>query len=239
MDAKDLIGHIFGGKVLDVATGNGGFIHFLLEGLKDYEEIIGIDTKEGVGAVFTEQFADKPIRYQQMDAAQMAFADESFDTVCISNSLHHMPDLSHTLSEMMRVLKSGGYLIALEMYCDNQTQTQMTHVQLHHWWGEVDRTQGISHNETFRREEIVEMVAGLSLVEVRMLDLSELNENPHDPEILAEINPVIDRYIYRVEGHPELQVHGESLRQRLEEVGFDGAASLFVIGRKHENFTFD
>ena len=239
MEAQDLIGHISGGSVLDVATGNGGFIHFLLEGLKDYEEIIGIDTKEGIEAVFTEQFADKPIHFQQMDAAQMEFADESFDTVCISNSLHHMPDLSRTLSEMMRVLKPGGYLITLEMYCDNQTETQMTHVQLHHWWGAVDRTQRISHNETFRREELVEMVAGLGLVEVRMLDLSELNENPHNPEVLAEINLVIDRYIQRAEGHPELQARGESLRQRLEEVGFDGAASLFVIGRKHENFTFD
>ena len=234
MDAKDLIGHIFGGKVLDVATGNGGFIHFLLEGLKDYEEIIGIDTKEGVGAVFTEQFADKPIRYQQMDAAQMAFADESFDTVCISNSLHHMPDLSRTLSEMMRVLKSGGYLIALEMYCDNQTQTQMTHVQLHHWWGAVDRSQGVSHNETFRREEILELVAGLGLAEMRVNELSALGENPHDPAILAEINPVIDRYIQRAEGHPELQARGEELRQRLEKVGFDGAASLLIVGGKEK-----
>jgi SAM-dependent methyltransferase len=234
MEAQDLIGHISGGSVLDVATGNGGFIHFLLEGLKDYEEIIGIDTKEGIEAVFTEQFADKPIRYQQMDAAQMAFADETFDTVCISNSLHHMPDLSRTLSEMMRVLKSGGYLIALEMYCDNQTQTQMTHVQLHHWWGAVDRSQGISHNETFRREEIVEMVAGLGLTEMRVQDLSELGKNPHSPEILGTLNPVIDRYIQRAEGHPELQSRGEELRQRLKQVGFDGAASLLIVGRKEK-----
>ena len=184
MEAKELIGHISGGKVLDVATGNGGFIHFLLEGLEDYEEIIGIDTKDNLEAVFEEQFGNKPIRYQQMDAAQTEFANESFDTVCISNSLHHVPDLPRTLSEMMRVLKMGGHLILLEMYRDSQTETQMTHVQLHHWWGEVDRAQGIFHNETFKREEIVEIVAGLGLVEMRMQDLSDSCENPHDPEIL-------------------------------------------------------
>jgi len=234
MDAKNLIGHISGGKVLDVATGNGGFIHFLLEGLKDYEEIIGIDTKDGLEAVFEEQFADKPIRYQQMDAAQMEFADEAFNTVCISNSLHHMPDLPRTLSEMMRVLKPDGYLIALEMYRDNQTETQMAHVQLHHWWGAVDRAQGVFHNETFRREEIIEMVAGLGLVEMRMDDLSELGENPHDPEILETLNPVIDRYIQRAEGHAKLQARGEALRQRLEGVGFDRATSLLIIGRKEK-----
>ena len=232
MEAKDLIGHISGSRVLDVATGNGGFIHFMLEGLKDFDEIIGIDTKEGLEEVFEEQFGDKPIRYQQMDAAQMEFADESFDTVCISNSLHHMPDLPRTLSEMLRVLRPGGHLILLEMYRDNQSETQITHVQLHHWWGAVDRVQGISHNETFRREEIIEMAAGLGLVEMRVHDLSELGENPRDPSILAEINPVIDRYIQRADGHPELQARGEELRQHLEDVGLDGAASLLVTGKK-------
>ena len=141
MEAKDLIGHISGGKVLDVATGNGGFIHFLLDGLQDYEEIIGIDTKEGLESSFEEQFAEKPVRYQKMDAARMEFTDESFDTVCISNSLHHMPDLNSTLREMLRVLKLGGQLIIHEMYSDGQTETQMTHVGLHHWWAAIDRMQ--------------------------------------------------------------------------------------------------
>jgi len=120
----------------------------------------------------------------------------------------------------------------LEMYCDNQTETQMTHVELHHWWAEVDRTQGVCHNETFRREEIVEMVAGLGLVKTRMHDLSELGENPRDPEILAQLNPVIDQYIQRAEGNPELQARGDLLRKRLETVGFDGAKSLLVVGMK-------
>jgi SAM-dependent methyltransferase len=232
MEAKNLIGHISGGRVLDVATGNGGFIHFLLEGLKDYQEIIGIDTKEGLEDVFSEQFGDKPVYYQQMDAMQMEFAEETFDTVCISNSLHHMSDLPGALNEMLRVLKPGGHVTLLEMYRDNQTETQMTHVHLHHWWGAVDRTQGISHNKTFRREEIIELAAGLGLEEMRRVDLSEPGENPHDPEIMKELHPVIDRYIQRAEGHPELQVCGEVLRQRLASVGFDGAASLLVTGRK-------
>ena len=235
MEAKEYIGNISGGKVLDVATGSGGFVHFLLEGLQDYEEIVGIDTKEGLEPVFAEQFADKPIRYRQMDAARMEFADGSFDTVCIANSLHHMSDLSRTLSEMLRVLKPGGHLIVSEMYCDNQSETQMTHVHLHHWWGAVDQMRGVFHAETFRRKEIVKLVASLGLVEMRMEDLSDLDENPHDPEIVAQLNPVIDRYIQRAEGHPELQARGEELRQRLEKVGFNGATSLLVIGRKAES----
>lgn len=232
MEAKDLIGHISGGRVLDVATGNGGFIPFLIEGLQDYDEIIGIDLKESIEQVFAETFKDQPILYRQMDAASLDFPPASFDTVCISNSLHHLPDLTGALSEMKRVLKPGGHAIIAEMYCDNQTETQMTHVDLHHWWGAIDRAQGISHNETFRREEIIEMVAGLGLGGMRVYDLSELDEDPHEPQILEHLNPIIDRYIERAAGHPELQARGAALRKRLQEVGFHGATSLLLIGQK-------
>ena len=43
---KEILGHISGGRVLDVAIGSCGFIHFLLDGLKDYIEIIGVDNNE-------------------------------------------------------------------------------------------------------------------------------------------------------------------------------------------------
>lgn len=232
MNVKDSIGHISGGKVLDVATGNGNFIQFLIEGLMNFEEITGIDTKDGLETVFTANFKKHPVRYEKMDAANLQFADASFDTVCISNSLHHMPQMERTLQEMLRVLKPGGYFIISEMYSNNQSETQMTHVHLHHWWADVDQTQGLFHGKTFRREEIIQMAASLGFVEMQIQDISELNENPHNPEILAELEPVIVRYIQRAEGHPELQMRGKELQELLREVGFDGASALFIIGRK-------
>lgn len=232
MNAKALIGHISGGMVLDVATGNGSFIHFLCEGLQDYKEIIGIDTKFGLEEHFNDQFADHSVRYLQMDANRMDFENESFDTVCISNSLHHLPNVEHTLIEMMRVLKPGGHIIILEMYCNDQTDTQMTHVHLHHWWADVDRSQGICHNETYHREKIIDMVSGLGLVEIRLHDLSELGDNPFDPEILAQLTPIISQYIQRAEMFPELQAKGVLLQKRLETVGFDSAKSLLITGVK-------
>ena len=52
------------------------------------------------------------------------------------------------------------------------------------------------------------------------------------PEILAELNPGIDRYLQRATGHPELQTRGEELRQRTQQIGFHGATTLVVVGRK-------
>ena len=43
---QDILGQISATRVLDVATGSGNFIHFLVEGLNDYVEIIGVDNNE-------------------------------------------------------------------------------------------------------------------------------------------------------------------------------------------------
>jgi SAM-dependent methyltransferase len=230
---QDILGHLPTGRVLDVATGSGGFIHFLLEGLKDYTEIIGADNNERAQAAFEEAFKDKPnIRFRAMDAAHLDFDSDSFDLVCISNSLHHFDDPQAVLSQMKRVLRPGGYLLVSEMYRDGQTETQMTHVHLHHWWGAVDTVNGVTHHETYRRDELVGLVSGLGLKEMAQYDLSDLSEDPMSPEISAELNPVFERYIQRAEGHPDLQSRGEELRQRVAEIGFHSASTLIIIGRK-------
>ena len=114
---KELLACIPGGRILDVATGNGNFVSFLLEGLPAFDEIVGIDTSEKAGTAFNETFKDQPhVRFEKMDAAKMDFPKASFDIVCISNSLHHMSDPEPVLDEMKRVLKPGGHFFVAEMY---------------------------------------------------------------------------------------------------------------------------
>jgi SAM-dependent methyltransferase len=230
---KDILGQLPGGRVLDIATGSGGFIHFLLEGLPAYTEIIGLDTNERAEAAFAEAFKDKPhIRFEVGDALRLNFEADSFDLVCISNSLHHFADPWPVLRQMERVLHPGGYFLVAEMYCDGQTEAQMTHVHLHHWWAAVDTVNGIVHRETYRQQELVEMVAGLGLEALALYDLAGTDENPKNPEILADLNPVFERYLQRAEGYPELQARGDELRQRVQEIGFQGATTLIAIGKK-------
>ncbi len=230
---KDILDQLPEGRVLDIATGSGGFIHFLLEGLPAYTEIIGLDTNERAATAFAEAFKDKPnIRFEVGDALRLNFEADSFDLVCISNSLHHFADPLPVLRHMERVLRPGGHLLVAEMYRDGQTETQMTHVHLHHWWAAVDTVNGVAHRETYQRQELVEMVAGLGLEALALYDLADTDENPKNPEILADLNPVFERYLQRAEGYPELQARGEELRQRVEEIGFQGATTLIAIGKK-------
>jgi len=83
---KDILGRLPGGRVLDLATGSGNFIHFLLEGLADYEEIIGLDNNERAATAFSAAFKDQPkIRFELGDALSHNFDAASFDLVCLSN----------------------------------------------------------------------------------------------------------------------------------------------------------
>ena len=71
---RQALGGISGGRVLDVATGEGNFIQTLVQNLKSYVEIIGIDaikyTKSG-GSVFWAEH----VHFCQMDAVRLGFKE--------------------------------------------------------------------------------------------------------------------------------------------------------------------
>jgi SAM-dependent methyltransferase len=233
IDPQAVLGDISGGRVLDIATGTGSFVRFLLDGLRDHGEIIGIDANPERAAAFAEAFGERDdVHFVEMDAHHLAFADGSFDTVCVSNSLHHFADPAPVLAEMLRVLRPGGQLVVNEMYRDGQSGTQETHVLLHHWWAAVGRERGEVHRETYRRAEIVAIVASLGLPDLRFVDLADPDEDPHDPETVAELEAAIERHMTLAEGRPDLQRRGDELRARLREVGARSATQMVVVGRR-------
>jgi ubiquinone/menaquinone biosynthesis C-methylase UbiE len=233
--AEEALSKFSGGYILDVATGSGGFVTFLLDNIKDFIEITGIDLNERPLEAARKAYSQENIHFLRMDAARMDFLDCHFDTVSIANSLHHMADLPGVLTEMMRVCKPGGHFIINEMYRDDQSETQLTHVSLHHWWAAVDTAEGIIHNETFTHKEVIDIIERVGLHHKDYYDLKDLDISPKDPELIQQLDNIIDRYIQRAQKLSrcaELCQRGEELRQRVHEVGFHGATSLLMIGEK-------
>nr|WP_075071967.1 class I SAM-dependent methyltransferase [Longilinea arvoryzae] len=233
MELTQMLNTLSAGRVLDVATGHGGFAGYILENVKEFDELIGVDAVERYGEAFGQAFAGQPkASFRCMDAMQLDFPDASFDTVCMASSLHHLPDPARALREMRRVLKPGGRCILTEMYSDNQSETQLTHVLLHHWWAAIDSASGVVHHETFTRAGLVELLGGMRLA-WQFADERDLESDPLEVEGIRRLDGIIDQYQSRAEALPgaaALKQRGEELRVRLHAIGIHGATQLVAVG---------
>ncbi len=222
-----------GGKILDVATGDGTFINLLTSHLKDYSEVVGIDTDQEILELAKKQCTNDKVTFDYMSGDSLRFEDASFDTVSISNSLHHLGDIRKTLDEMYRVLKPGGLFIINEILCDNQNEKQLTHVYFHHLQAEVDTLQGMLHNKTFSKQRVIDIAESIGLkgIEAFVYDNEMFNR-------YVRIDMFANRYsaaVERMKEHPEYpkyRLELEKLIARLQEVGVEFAAQLMFIGLK-------
>ncbi len=230
-----ILSGIAGGQVLDVATQEGRFVQILMENLQSYTEIVGIDINEQAIETAQSTVGQEDIRFLVMNAEQLDFEDESFDTVSISASLHHLSNIQRVLEEMKRVLKPGGHFIIAEMHREGQTEAELTSVYLHHWVAEVDSTLGRLHNSTLARHEFADYVASLGLCDVEFHDFSDQDSDPMEKTRIEQLKGLIERILQRAEGtnnYKELKERGKVLRQRLDEVGAQREPILIVIGKK-------
>ncbi len=235
MNFRQTLGNIAGGRVLDVATQEGDFVRILAENLESYTEIIGIDINERAIETAQSTFDQENIQFIQMDAEQMALQDESFDTVSISASLHHLTNIPLVLTEVKRVLRPGGHFIIAEMHRDGQTEAQLTVVYLHHWLAKVDSALGTVHNSTLARQEFVDHVTSLGLCNVELYDFNDTNSDPMGKTRIEQLESLIDRNLQRAEGvssYGELKRRGEKLRRRLYEVGAQREPMIILISEK-------
>ncbi|XMB86805.1 class I SAM-dependent methyltransferase [Mycoplasmatota bacterium WC44] len=230
---KEILNSKTGLRILDVGTGAGGFIYSISELANEYDEIIGIDTSEGAIEAAKKNFEDARISFLKMDALSMSFEDGVFDIVCLSNSLHHLKDINKTISEMERVLKPDGFLLFNEMFSDVEEQKQLTHVEMHHFWAEIDRLNNVTHNETFKRQEIINTLNENSNLSVdEAWNMSYEKEQELTKESYDWLNNTIERSLDRVKDSDQydyFKEKAEVLKERLVNIGFKSATQLLVV----------
>lgn len=96
-------------EVLELATGPGLLAKHVANASKS---MIATDYSDGMIKEARKGKYPVNLNFEVADATALPYANESFDVVLIANALHVMPNPEKALSEIDRVLRKGGMLIA-------------------------------------------------------------------------------------------------------------------------------
>ena len=241
---------ISGGKILDVATQSGGFIRTLNKTLKDFNYFTGIDISFDNIESIRKDFKEEPVEFIEMNAESLEFEDNSFDTVSLAHSLHHLKNIDMVLNEMKRVLKPNGHFIIQESYCDGeQTSAQKADILQHHWGSKIDNLLNIPHNFTFSKHEIIDIFNNLDLKSFKTFESTHYVkclfckdkfdcDDPKNESVIKYSIKEIERDLNRlknVKNYQEvkkLKKEGEQIKDLIMKVGVTPASHLFFIGKK-------
>lgn len=96
-------------QVLELACGTGQLTFPLCKKVASWE---ATDFSEKMIKEAKARASNLPVTFTVQDATNLPYEDGRFDTVVIANALHIMPNPDKALTEIRRVLKKGGLLIA-------------------------------------------------------------------------------------------------------------------------------
>ncbi len=123
-----------------------------------------------------------PIEVVETASETLPFADASFDVVFVRAVLHHVSDLAAALSEMARVLKPGGMLLAVREHVISRDADLPAFLRAH----PLHARYGGEH--AYRLDEYVAAIeaAGLVIDECLAPLESPINYWPHDEASLRQ-----------------------------------------------------
>ncbi len=118
-----IIGDTNPNSILDIATGTGDLAINLAE--TKASKIIGLDISEGmldVGRKKIEKLQlNNTIQMVFGDSEKIPFSDNSFDAITVAFGVRNFENLEKGLSEIYRVLKTGGTFAVLETSIPTKT----------------------------------------------------------------------------------------------------------------------
>jgi ubiquinone/menaquinone biosynthesis C-methylase UbiE len=230
---KQFLESIPDAKILDVGTGAGNFIHLITSLTNKYEKIVGIDILDRMVEMSGKHFAEnEKIKIVKRDILETGFPENHFDIVCLSNSLHHLSDVEGTFHAMENLVKPGGYLLFNEMRSDGLNEKQISHKLIHHFAAKLDRELHMIHDETFKKDEIIELIkkhtSGI-ITEYWDMVVPKTASNPEEVESMMK---TVDALLMRVKDETLIQKYrpeAEEIKEYLKTHGIEACTQLVVI----------
>lgn len=187
---KGRLGNYDAGSLLDIAVGRGDFLKFALGSFRTWKSAAGIDIDPESLQLAVNEFSNTPVILILGSALNMPFTDKYFDTVTMSNALHHIETLPPLFVETSRVIKSNGLIVINEMLNERLSRIQETYMLYHRFNAEVDNQLGHFHREPFNLKELLAIIKSSGL---QMLDYFIHEESTGDYLNREEIEAMSER----------------------------------------------
>jgi ubiquinone/menaquinone biosynthesis C-methylase UbiE len=178
------------GTVLDVACGKGEFLKFALRSFNSYRMAVGIDDDIESLAQARQNLYEYPVSFVIGSALSMPFLGESFSTVTLSNSIHHIEDHKTLFTELGRICRNDGSILINEMIVDNLSEYQESYKIYHHFIAELDNLLGQYHRETYTVKELQQIIKENNL---KVTEYFVHEDNSHDYLNPGEIGRITER----------------------------------------------
>ncbi len=218
-------------SLLDIGTGSGQFIQTILDNI-NVSEIIGVDPGTDGFTPAKEKFQNNNIQFRQMNAEKLDFDDNTFDLITMSKALHHLPHRTESFREMKRVLKPDGFLILAEMFSDNLNNAEENQKIYHHAKSKIDRILGDYHHETWKKNEILDIIEKNGFKVVFHFDQMFPENKIKTEDVLNLWMEKFNDEIARLQGKPEhtyFQELAKDFKIRLKKFGIQNPTNIVAI----------
>jgi len=139
----ELLGARAGQKILEVGCGTGDDARQIAQMISPGGSLVAIDKSKALisEAQRRSRGQSDSIDFVVGDANELNLESATFDACRIERTLIHIPEPSAAVSEMVRVLHSGGKLVAyepdLETYVIDSSYRELSRRLLKFWYGQL------------------------------------------------------------------------------------------------------
>ena len=223
------------GHLLDVATGEGEFLRFLLESVASFDSATGLEPNKESLTVAKNRLFPFTVDLVLGNVRKLPFEESYFDFVTVSNGLHHFEHPTKAIQAMMRVLISGGRLLVNETISDGANPAQESYLAYHSLKADIDTAMGGYHRDYYTSEALTSLFQEAHVEAERSFLSVDEPEMLNSKEKIWQFSHRIDEMVASAGELPQkisFESRSLELKEKIRNNGFQKPPQLTLIAYK-------